>query len=138
MNNWNRLLVTMDKTIGFPNKIRSSVKKRWQGFDQWKNEHVIWLEYRVKVHPGTSPPPQPAKYLHDLHQTPVQAKAGAMPANHGFGSDNHENLLPSGPELARERPEEFVKRAELGPGMPALQHSELLSKRQIFKQKALT
>ena len=49
MNDWNRLLVTLDKTVGFPNKIRSSVKKRWQGYDQWKNEHVIWLEYRIKV-----------------------------------------------------------------------------------------
>jgi hypothetical protein len=45
MNDWNRLLVQLDKTIGFPNKIRSSVKKKWQGYDQWKNEHVIWLEY---------------------------------------------------------------------------------------------
>jgi hypothetical protein len=71
-------------------------------------------------------------------QTPVQAEAGAMPADHGLGSDHHESLLPSGPELAGERPEEFVERAELGPGMPALQYRELLSKRQIFKQKVLT
>jgi hypothetical protein len=70
-------------------------------------------------------------------QTPVQAEAGAMPADHGLGSDHHESLLPSGPELAGERPEEFVERAELGPGMPALQYREL-SKRQIFKQKVLT
>ena len=53
MNDWNRLLVQLDKTIGFPQKIRSSVKRRWQGYDQWKNEQVIWLEYRIKVHPGT-------------------------------------------------------------------------------------
>lgn len=75
MNDWNRLLVTLDKTVGFPNKIRSSVKKRWQGFDQWKNEHVIWLEYRVKVHPGVSAPPKPPKYLHDVNgrsATPVK------------------------------------------------------------------
>jgi hypothetical protein len=78
MSNWNRLLATLDKTVGFPNKIRSSVKKRWQGFDQWKNEHVIWLEYRVRVHPGTQPPPKPPKYLHDLHQTPAQARRASM------------------------------------------------------------
>jgi hypothetical protein len=48
----------MDKTIGFPNKIRSSVKKRWPGYDLWKNEHVIWLEYRIKVHQGVDPPPK--------------------------------------------------------------------------------
>jgi hypothetical protein len=67
MNDWNRLLVQLDKTIGFPNKIRSSVKKRWQGYDQWKNEHVIWLEYRIKVNPGAQPPPKPPQNLHDLH-----------------------------------------------------------------------
>src|ERR1700758_677594 len=79
MGNWNQLLRTLDKTVGFPNKIRSTVKKRWQGYDLWKNEHVIWLEYRIKVHPGTSPPAKPAKYLHDLHQTPAQARrAGSM------------------------------------------------------------
>jgi hypothetical protein len=61
-----------------------------------------------------------------------------MPADHGLWSDNQESLLPSGPEAAREHPEEFVQRAELGPGMPALQYGELLSKRQILKQKVLT
>jgi hypothetical protein len=60
-----------------------------------------------------------------------------MPADHGLGGDHHESLLPSGPELASERPEEFVERAELGPGMPALQHSELLPKCQILQQKTL-
>lgn len=76
MNDWNRLLVQLDKTVGFPNKIRSSVKKRWQGYDQWKNEHVIWLEYRIKVNPGTQPPPKPPQYLHDL-----QGKPTAKPTN---------------------------------------------------------
>jgi hypothetical protein len=71
MNDWNRLLVQLDKTIGFPQKIRSSVKKRWQGYDQWKNEHVIWLEYRIKVNPGTQPPPKPPQNLHDLHGKPA-------------------------------------------------------------------
>jgi hypothetical protein len=72
MNDWNRLLVQLDKTIGFPQKIHSSVKKRWQGYDQWKNEHVIWLEYRIKVHPGTQPPPKPPQNLHDLHGKPAR------------------------------------------------------------------
>lgn len=71
MGDWSQLLRTLDKTVGFPNKIRSTVKKRWQGYDMWKNEHVIWLEYRIKVHPGTSPPPKQAKYLHDLHGKPA-------------------------------------------------------------------
>jgi hypothetical protein len=75
MNDWNRLLVQLDKTIGFPHKIRSSVKKRWQGYDQWKNEHVIWLEYRIKVHPGTQPSPKPPQNLHDLYGKPGSQRA---------------------------------------------------------------
>ena len=75
MTDWNRLLVQLDKTVGFPKKIRSSVKKRWQGYDQWKNEHVIWLEYRIKVHPGTQPPPKPPQNLHDLHGKPPNQRA---------------------------------------------------------------
>ena len=43
MGNWTELLQTLDKTVGFPNKISWTVKKRWQGYDQWKNEHVVWL-----------------------------------------------------------------------------------------------
>jgi hypothetical protein len=75
MNDWNRLLVQLDKTIGFPHKIRSSVKKRWQGYDQWKNEHVIWLEYRIRVNPGSQPPPKPPQNLHDLHGKPAAKPA---------------------------------------------------------------
>jgi hypothetical protein len=73
MNDWNRLLVQLDKTIGFPNKIRSSVKKRWQGYDLWKNEHVIMLEYRIKVNPGIHPPAKPPQNLRDLHRNPAAA-----------------------------------------------------------------
>jgi len=63
---------------------------------------------------------------HPGDQTPVQAEAGATPADHGLGSDHHESPLPSGPELARERSEKFVERAEFGPGMLALQYIEQL------------
>jgi hypothetical protein len=49
-------------------------------------------------------------------QTPVQ-ETGAIPANHGLGSDYQEDLLPSGREAAPEHPEESVQRTELGPGM---------------------
>lgn len=31
MNNWNKLLALLDKTLGFPNKIRSTVKKKGKG-----------------------------------------------------------------------------------------------------------
>jgi len=54
MNNWNQLLAMLDKTIGFPNRIDSTVKKVRQGYDEKKNEHVIYLEYRARVKPGTA------------------------------------------------------------------------------------
>ena len=55
MNNWNKLLALLDKTLGFPNKIRSTVKKKGQGFDQRTGEHVFVLEYRIKVRLGIQP-----------------------------------------------------------------------------------
>jgi len=41
------------------------------------------------------------------------------------------------PKLAREHPEEFIERSELGSGASALQDGELLPKRQILKEQAL-
>jgi hypothetical protein len=67
MNSWNRLLALLDMTLGFPNKIRSTVKKRGQAFDQRTGEHVFVLEYRIKVKPGIEPPKKAPKHLRDLH-----------------------------------------------------------------------
>ncbi len=49
MTNWNQLLQILDKTIGFPNKTTSTVKKIKEGYDNQRNEHVVWLEYRIKT-----------------------------------------------------------------------------------------
>jgi hypothetical protein len=70
MNSWNRLLALLDITLGFPNKIRSTVKKRWQAFDQRTAEHVFVLEYRIKVKPGIEPPQKAPAYPRDLHAKP--------------------------------------------------------------------
>ena len=68
MNNWNRLLAVLDKTIGFPNRIDSTVKKTHQAYDEKKGEHVIYLEYRVRVRPGgmNVPNPEVLRLLRDL------------------------------------------------------------------------
>lgn len=60
MTNWNQLLAVLDKTIGFPNKQSSRVKKLKQGFDPKTGEYVFWLEYRIKVNEGEAgkEPPQ--------------------------------------------------------------------------------
>ena len=49
MSTWNRLLKALDDTLGFPNKVESTVRKERQFFDPTTNEHVFVLRYRVKV-----------------------------------------------------------------------------------------
>jgi hypothetical protein len=47
---WNKILALLDAQFGFQStKASSKVKKLWQGYDNQTNEHVIWLEYRVRV-----------------------------------------------------------------------------------------
>ena len=48
MNKWNRLLATLDQVFGM-NKEQSTFKKLSQDFDEKTNEHVIVIEYRVRV-----------------------------------------------------------------------------------------
>ena len=57
MNAWNQLLAALDAALGFPNRNNSTVKKLKQGYDNETNEHVILLEYRVRVNPGECKPP---------------------------------------------------------------------------------
>ena len=49
MNKWNRLLASLDRVFGMNNKERSTFKKLSQEFDEKTNEHVIVIEYRVRV-----------------------------------------------------------------------------------------
>ena len=49
MNKWNRLLASLDRVFGMNNKERSTFKKLSQEFDENTNEHVILIEYRVRV-----------------------------------------------------------------------------------------
>lgn len=49
MNKWNRLLACLDQVFGMNNKERSTFKKISQDFDEKTNEHVIVIEYRVRV-----------------------------------------------------------------------------------------
>ena len=49
MNKWNRLPASLDRVFGMSNKERSTFKKISQNFDEKTNEHVIVIEYRVRV-----------------------------------------------------------------------------------------
>lgn len=48
-NKWNRLLAALDAVFGMKGKEKSKFMKLSQDFDERTNEHVIVLEYRVKV-----------------------------------------------------------------------------------------
>jgi len=52
MNKWNQLLAALDAALGFPNQTDSTFKQVGQRYDQKAGEHVIVLEYRVRVSPG--------------------------------------------------------------------------------------
>jgi hypothetical protein len=43
------LLASLDRVFGMTNKERSTFKKISQEFDEKTNEHVIVIEYRVRV-----------------------------------------------------------------------------------------
>jgi len=61
MTQWDRLLVQLDKVFGFEGRVRSTVKKRRQAFDEKTNEHVFILEYRVVKGTGEHSDPKKRK-----------------------------------------------------------------------------
>lgn len=73
MNGWNKLLAALDTTIGLPNKVASKVKKLKQGFDNKTQEHVIWLEYRVRVSNDATPKPDPRRQMALMRELMAQA-----------------------------------------------------------------
>ncbi|PYX25417.1 MAG: hypothetical protein DMG82_05110 [Acidobacteria bacterium] len=58
-----------------------------------------------------------------------------MPADHGLRGDDDERTFPSGPESPSGDPKQFVQGAELGLGMPAFQHGELVAERQVLQEQ---
>lgn len=62
MTNWNKLLLMLDYTLGFfDDKATSKVTKRGQTYDNKTNEHVVYLEYRVRVKNGAPTQPREAE-----------------------------------------------------------------------------
>lgn len=60
MTNWNKLLLMLDYTLGFiDNKATSKVTKRGQAYDNKTHEHVVYLEYRVRVRNDAPAQPNP-------------------------------------------------------------------------------
>lgn len=49
MNKWNKLQALLDAIFGHNVKHSSRISKRIQGFDNQTGEHMIVIEYRVKM-----------------------------------------------------------------------------------------
>lgn len=49
MNNWSKLLAVLDRLFGHGDKQQSRISKKVQGYDNKTGEHVIRIEYRVKL-----------------------------------------------------------------------------------------
>jgi hypothetical protein len=60
MTTWNEFVAVLDQTIGFGNKVSSSVETLSQWYDDQKEEHVTLLEYRIKVEKSPLPELDPA------------------------------------------------------------------------------
>ena len=48
MNKETRLLAVLDEVFGIENKLGSQFRKVGQDFDEKTNEHVFYIEYRVR------------------------------------------------------------------------------------------
>src|SRR5215471_1665931 len=95
----------------------------------------VLLHHAVDQVPDFLRYPLSAKLLsHPRDHAPVEAKAGTVPAHHCLRCYEDERLPPWGPKAASEHPEEFVDPSKSGPGMLALQGSQLLPQRQILKE----
>ena len=69
MTNWNKLLLVLDQTLGLMNnKSTSKVTKRGQAYDNATHEHVIWLEYRVKIRNDV---PEPTLEHYGIRETGI-------------------------------------------------------------------
>jgi hypothetical protein len=79
MTMWNKILALLDVQLGFQsNKVSSNVKKLWQGYDNQTNEHVIWLEYRVRVRNDKSTQSDTKTDPKVLRQAAVQKQRSVM------------------------------------------------------------
>src|ERR1035437_2949172 len=59
--------------------------------------------------------------------TPIAPEAGAVPADHGLGLDDEQDVGPAGPAAAEGGPEESVQAIQNGPRPFPFQHGDLLA-----------
>src|SRR6058998_2601707 len=66
---------------------------------------------------------------------PKQPEACAMPRNDGFRSDDDECRSPSGPDAGQPRPQEAIRRRQLGRFTERWRTSSLVTKREDLQLK---
>ena len=84
---------------------------------------------------------QSANLLGDLRSSdalpgspaPIETEAGAVPADHGFGFDQDQDVRPAGPMLAECHPEESVPGGQSGPRAFPFEHGDLLPEGEDFE-----
>ena len=74
MTKENRLLAMFDQVFGFTNRKSSTYRKVSQFYDERTGEHVVLLEYRVRVEPGVSMDQRKQNYalIQQLRQRSVE------------------------------------------------------------------
>ena len=111
-------------------------------------DHVTQL-LKLSVNPGGSPirvllgqaTDQNPNLLGDLgaaaaspgSPAPIETKAGAVPADHGLGLDDDQDVGPAGPKVAEGGPEESVQGVQYWPRPLAFEHGELLTEGEDFE-----
>ena len=79
MNQWNTLVAVLDNLLGFKDKQKSGVRNIGQQFANETNEHVYYLEYRVKRKGEVKSQPRPSPNQLQLHKA-IQQRATAISA----------------------------------------------------------
>src|SRR6202161_4615274 len=64
---------------------------------------------------------------------PIETEAGAVPADHGFGFHQDQDIRPAGPTLAECRPEQSVPAVQFWSRPFPFQHGDLLSEGEDFE-----
>jgi len=61
-----------------------------------------------------------------------------MPSHNRFGCDQHERLLPAGPESSQNNPEQLVCGRQSTTRSLGVQSEQLLTERQVFEKEILS
>ena len=111
------------------------------GYAPFRHDETEFLEFPVDLRSSPvhvlfrQPPDQSTDFRGDPRPTaaragsptPVEAETSAVPAGHGVGHDDDENVLPAGPVAAEGGPEQPVQTVQSWSRSLAFEHGDLLS-----------